>query len=849
MREGSKIVVEDTFALINGTYLTGCTTMWQGIHTTEHVKLTLIDCTIEMAEFGVKLADQTTFICRNVDFIDNFIGISVGSPFDDNNDFVKVAQEGEITGCQFYTVGYLPDPYPGHYYEEWPEPDGQVFYHRGFAAVFMKNSIGLTLGSWTAQDTQRNNVYDMRNGVIMLNSQSYISGTDFHDFEGQFPAGLRIALLRTNQVGIYSNNSVATIESNKITDLMVGVWGIQTSDIITRNEFYIYNTNGGFANTKGIHEEKPQNLSIIDNKIYNGFLGIWLQDGTRPFQIQSNYLERYVDRVNNEGIRLDAYHILGNPRGIINDNLLEFDNSISAVGISLNSITGIEVDDNNINFEASLLAGPDNVGIFAVEATSCIISKNVITADMAYNDPEADSSEINAGLVILNSKQNSLFCNTIENFNTNLYIIGTNNMTRLSSNIINDASFGFDLYGPSRLGIQDQTGNQWTGDYNKYGAFISGINVESTAEFSRFLVDAFDDGGIYKPDSIGPEEVENNEWFDHREGTAHTCFTESQNILAGSDLIKLVRETLDFTSFLDEMIWLSYADIYDMLLKHDSLLTYAPLDSFYDIQELEVLGNLMWARHNINLIPDEHIGDKLQLEETIHSLTDDIVHIDSILSSGPLDRLDWIGLRALKNDTLAENLKDWLYLLSVEDTGFFERCEDMLVFLNGITTGRDLEDYLKESLRVKIELLLGNTLSGSDSTLIFNFHDLCPWQGGYTLGIEAGLFAEITDSLPGHSIYPCVFPEPFIGKPINHPNLSHVEMLVFPNPASDQISIYSKMLIHEVIIHDLTSKSFFRYVPNGSSLMIDVNGFSPGIYILNISSGDKIHPFKIVINQ
>jgi hypothetical protein len=212
MREGSKIVVEDTFALINGTYLTGCTTMWQGIHTTEHVKLTLIDCTIEMAEFGVKLADQTTFICRNVDFIDNFIGISVGSPFDDNNDFVKVAQEGEITGCQFYTVGYLPDPYPGHYYEEWPEPDGQVFYHRGFAAVFMKNSIGLTLGSWTAQDTQRNNVYDMRNGVIMLNSQSYISGTDFHDFEGQFPAGLRIALLRTNQVGIYSNNSVATIE-------------------------------------------------------------------------------------------------------------------------------------------------------------------------------------------------------------------------------------------------------------------------------------------------------------------------------------------------------------------------------------------------------------------------------------------------------------------------------------------------------------------------------------------------------------------------------------------------------------------------------------------------------------
>ncbi len=185
--------------------------------------------------------------------------------------------------------------------------------------------------------------------------------------------------------------------------------------------------------------------------------------------------------------------------------------------------------------------------------------------------------------------------------------------------------------------------------------------------------------------------------------------------------------------------------------------------------------------------------------------------------------------------------------MTTEESDFLDVCDDALDVLGGLTTGNDLEKALKEALRLKAESLLGNTFSGGDETSISDMHDLCPWQGGYALGLDYGLFAESTDSLPGHNIYECVAPDPLI-RPAYHYTPIQEDLTVYPNPASDNITIDSKATLMEVSFYDITCKLLKRYYPNTNSFQLNVDDLSPGVYLLNVNLSDGIHPVKIVIN-
>lgn len=847
MRESSVIIVEADFSVINGTHITGCGTMWQGIHTTGSGKVTLTDCIIEGAEFGVKLVNLQEIKCQNVQFIDDYIGIAAGNPFDNDDSSIKILQDGQITGCTFYTDGYLPDPYPTQYYEgDWPPAQDGIIYRKMYAAVFMKNCVGLGIGDRTATGSDWNEVYEARNGVIMINSNSYIAKTDFHGFTGQFPDGLiqRPSLLRINQVAIYSDRSVARIEWNKTEDVMVGLWGQESSDYVTENEFGIYNEDGGEANTKGIHEQRPQNLTIVYNKINNGYIGIWVDNGTRPFTINNNYLERFVDRENNEGIRIDGYHVLGTVTAKIYDNTLEFDNSESVVGISMQFVTGIKVDYNLLIFDATVAEGKHNLGIYLLDGTSCVISRNVITADPDYNNETSELADINVGIAILNSKLTTLHCNDMENFDNDIWIIGTNNITYISSNFFGDANRGLEIYGPSRLGIQRHKGNQWLGEFDEWGAIVTGGDLYNTAEYSKFIVDASDLGGIFIPDSYDPENL-----FVDQEGFAHTCVQETSQLNPnGIELSAFIREDFEFTRFDEEMKWMAYADLYDILLKHDSLLTYYALDSFFAVKDLEALGGLMKIRDNLSRIPSEQFSTKLVLDTKLKLLTDDLIEIDSIITLNPMDKLDWVDLRGLKCDTMLDTLEVWIGLLDNEMEGFLVQCEDALTDLSGVTTTNDLEEYLKQTLRMRASLTLDGYLSSGDSTDISDMRELCPWLGGYAIGLDYDIFAEITDSVAGHKIYPCLSSEPLSPSEDLNKN-SHTDLLVSPNPTCDQINIQSVTEISQIKLFDSTSKLVFNAYPNQDTYTIDVKNLNPGIYILNTIQGKVVHTIKIVVTR
>lgn len=849
MREGSKIVVQAPFSVTNGTIITGCTTMWQGIHTTGVGKLTITDCIIEKAEFGVKLVPFQEFTCKNVEFISDYIGIAAGSPFDENNDFIKISQDGEITGCKFYTDGSLPAPYPGQYYDllysGWPGGEGGIIYDKMYAAVYMKNCIGLTLGSRAATGTDKNEIYEARNGVIVLNSNSYVVKTIFHDFTGQFASPFihNPGTLKVNQVGIYSNRSMVNIEWNYVEDVYVGVWGIEASDDIKKNEFHIYNGTGLLAYTKGIHEETPQKLNISDNQVYNGFKGIWVNNGTRYFNINKNYLERSLTRADNEGIRVDGYHVLGSAPAVIFDNDITIDNARHSVGISLQDITGIKTDFNHIDL-GPLFARNHNAGIAIFSGMSCVISRNVITADAVFNNQETDMDQLDAGLAVVDCKLSHVACNEMENFDNNLWVVGPNTMTYLKRNSIKDGNRGFELYGPAFLGIQEHYSNGWIGDYDEIGAIATGPDPETTAELSTFYVDSGDEGGIFLPPTFSPED-----WFIDQAGLDYSCPVNTIQIPpVGSVAGNFIRTHFEFEKYDDEMHWIAYANLYDILLKHDSLLAYYPLDSFFSVQEVEPLGELMQVRDNLNKIPSEHFEHKFALENNLKSLTNDLISIDSIITLSPIDKLDWLELRELKCDTILDSLGFWLGILETESEDYLDECEDALTDLSGITSRNNLEDHLKESLRMKASVTLDGYLSSGDSTDLADFLLECSWKGSYGLGIDYNLYAEITDSVPGHSVHPCSSSEPLAERADYNKELND-QIQVSPNPANEVVNITSTLDITKVNLFDFTGKMLINIYPGKNSYSIDVHALNPGVYLLNVILSKESHAIKIVIQR
>lgn len=850
MQEGSKIIVEAgvTFHIFNHSYISGCGNMWLGIDTEEGAILQTEGSVIEGAFIGIDLKHTTSFKCKDMTFIDNYVGIAAGSPFTDNS-FIKVSQEGNITGCTFYTDGDLPEPCAGCYYEGgWPANSGGVLYDKGYAAVFMKNTNGLSLGL-PSDLNPTNEIKQMRNGVIMFDAEAYISSIYFHDFTGRVPFSIfHSGPLELNQNGIYSERSHGTILKNKIVDIMVGISGLESNDVITENLLDIYNEPGGLADTKGIFEERPQDLTIINNRIINGFEGIHIVDGTRPFNIQLNLFQRQVDRANNHGIYVETTHISGLTLGLIAQNSITIADGDNAYGIGFYDVTGIKAVDNSISFEYIESAGIHNTGLYLVNGTMCVVSHNDISGDPEYNKNEYDILNQNVGIDISDSPLTTLQCNDIENFDANLRISADCHMTDMRSNLIRDGAYGFDFISPAIIGLQDQTGNQWLGDYDSFGAFIDGPDVSKTAQFSQFLVDAFDNGGVFRPDPIGPLDVSGNQWFRHQPGDGIACVGIANPVPPlGARLIDLVRDSIVFNIYNDEMTWMRWASIYDLLLKHDSLLGYTPLDSFFSVQEVLPLGKLMDARQAITSIPDESIEDKLELEEKNQNLLNELVVIDSIITLDPLDKGDWLDLRNLKLDSLYDNHSEWNDIMDVELDSFRLVCEDVLDMLDTLTVSNDIEDLLKSVLIYKCKFILDDSVTSADTSAIINLLELCPWQGGYALGLENALYSRVMDSLSGFTIYPCEEPAPFQITPAPLPVIAGEVIQFYPNPANEVIHIKSRDVIQEIQLIDLTGNEIRRSLPDNTNSQFELENLPSGIYLLNVYHSGLMDTRKIII--
>jgi hypothetical protein len=80
---------------------------------------------------------------------------------------------------------------------------------------------------------------------------------------------------------------------------------------------------------------------------------------------------------------------------------------------------------------------------------------------------------------------------------------------------------------------------------------------------------------------------------------------------------------------------------------------------------------------------------------------------------------------------------------------------------------------------------------------------------------------------------------------------TQAEVLVYPNPTTDSITVSSNSAVEAIIIYSIDGKKVgsFKNPIAGNQMTIDLQSFSVGIYNLQIKTTDKIFTKKIIIRR
>ncbi|MBK8829956.1 MAG: T9SS type A sorting domain-containing protein [Saprospiraceae bacterium] len=851
METGSRIIANAKLT-IDECNIGTCDDLWRGIYVEGGSGIVVSNSILSGANIAIELEDESKYSIHDSEFVNNYIGISTGSPFDALLQGITVYPEnGAILGCNFYTDSQVPDPYTGHYYfPSWPS-NIAIPYNQGYAALYISGSTGLDLGELGADLAERNVIYNMRNGVIARYSTTDILGTDFENFEGSVPKPAALSgLLNFNQRGISLESSVCHIEQDTFKNVMIGVHSsLRSSQVIVDNYMNIP-IQSPVAATRGIDISHGNYIYIAENKIFNGFKGIHIYSSKLGLVIKDNNLYRWLTNDNNVGINLETIHRLSLDNRV-HDNVLDITGGRKAVGISMNIAYELHLVHNTVNFLQTepLPAGTENAGISGMSVYSSRITDNIISASSHYK-----SREYNAGIIITNGMGNDVFCNSTHNMYYGQRFIGNNYPTDLKSNYFHDAYHGLDLLSPTTLGTQEHYGNKWLGDYTEYGAYISGHDPEGTALKSRFIADSSDGlPGELIPNEIGPFAVENL-WFLDVVGEAEAAiciaYPIDDDLPLTDTLVTLIRHPYIFTDYEDEMNWMRKADMLTFLYLYPAYLSNTVLDSFFDAESTTPLGELIWAQYQMGkthgIDPDMAETDSLVFEYSVQ-----VRILDSLIALNPYNVVALKALRVLKIDTLAEYMNDWLGMLDNQIADTEDSIDFALNVVDNVTPTNVQETDLQAMLWLKGGHGKGDSLTTAELEGVYAFARQCPWIGARSLSEAQMLYSVIADSIFTHRPGECAKLDPFSMIEDRSDKSGFVNQVrIHPNPASDLIYLQLPDWVETLELFSLDGRLWKQiYTPNSGRYTINIKEIPSGIYYIRSQGGKKIETHQISIIQ
>ncbi len=826
---GGIIIIEDGASLvIDSQYIRSCNKMWKGFYVKKGGTLSIQNCIIENAQYGIQAERGSTIIAFQNVFLNNYIGLYISlyahqnSPEDPSFSYVNLRT---FANNLFIGSGEMLPGYAG----QQPAP-GSIPY-----AGIEANYVSSLIIPGDPESGYANMFENLSNGIIARHSSLYVGNTFFKDIvkDAQSP-------LLQQGFGIHVQNGKLTkIEGNTIGSFPPYSSHFYNVDVAIQSSGGHLDVSGQDIQNcrKGIVVASTKNriIQIRDNFISSNHKGIEVFPITPLLgEIEDNSIYVTNQSEINACIEINDFPI---PSGWkVNNNYLSLDGA--GYGILHRVGYDLEVFENTID----LVPYTDKMS-YGIQMEG---SKNAsIYCNLIKGTSQSVSSKKTTGIQATSSDDFTISCNDVDELGFGINFAGMNTSSRLRGN-----NFGNDHWdglllgrypndGNAVIGRQVHSGNTWEGDQEDFLHFAA-IHLGPQALVSRslFFIDTTTTLGI---NVSPPSDSSATDWFIFNDDsdTTFLCSVDSTclngvgsttNLTNWDSLdLEIAQHNLGFEYFDNPLSWSGRLHTYHRLHMANIAGYPSELVDFLEVEASQNIGLFSRSLDSMSAIllcSGAYEEGLTEFPQRFFGKLTEFLFLDSLL------------LNDRSNDSIAEEMVFLLDSIAIFGYSFnlkdsiiqahsSARLENLLADIESIPADSTWEEKLQFALLSSA--LFAKLDSLASSTDIFELASVCPDRYSDAVFYARSLIR--VDSLQNYyddgNLCTALFP-----RSENTP-IRELPITISPNPTSSNFTVRSEMDISELQIFNVVGHRIYRIQSEGEKqLDCELSLFPPGMYYI-----------------
>lgn len=816
------------------SHISSCKEMNQGIQARTNSNVYLNWSTIEDAFTGVNMADGSSLDCsNNTRLLNDFIGINIG-PFGtitSSTSNVNLSIEETYFDCDRTLV----NPFSGQ------PMSNQTHSFAGIRAI-NTNFLSVGVGASHLNYFSRLNfgIYNYSSNITIENFRF----SDIQKFDATYPfanyLGSAIycdgSMNGVRQLNVYGDGNESTME---FLNCKTGISGRKFNMDIKSNTFD--NCDFGIS----VRNIMFQTIDIELNKLSCNRIGIgaYNVDYGGVFSIAQNKI--IVGQVLPFGLvtapvkgidvtGMNSSLSFNSVDKVISTNQIQV-KQFGNIGINLNAIDFVTVDDNYIQLSNDVSPTHQMTGVRMSGANSCTISCNGI---VGLNTDQSQEYPSEAGLQLSLSKYNTILQNSF-NFISNGILaqgaclnatVNPQSNTFISKNTFGSHYNALHYSTSAQMDFQAHSGNQWLANSTSTDA------LEDNTQ--RVLLD-----GLIVDQA--PNHVPNNYTFNFvfpiigsSDPEIYPSDCGDLPTLDGNGIDKIIQialDTLKSNVFEPEMLIQAQYELYKSLLDYpDTLTNYPDLYSFYLNNSSSAIHFIANVKKNTDLLFADQ-KNAINIVQTkaflIYDRSVQLRQLDSLITVNKNDKAIRDSLK-LCRDFLAASIKSIVQyndsLISIINNSI-QTGKDVLALMNKlVVSNNDFEINV-----AKINGIYLSTIETADS--LYNYQSQlltiasqCPISGGPAVYRARTLLQLISPDLFFDDDNNCIQS----GLILRSRNYSNFRF--YPNPTSGSFSYqYLTSNPLNLCIFDLSGRKvrIFQLNANQTIIKEELKGLENGVYI------------------
>jgi len=791
------------------TIIDPCGKMWKMIDVEPSGILNIVNTDINDALYGTYLKDKATVNTNhNVVYNNNYIGI-----YNDLEDDKSIAN---LKSTNFYFTGAFKD--------NCSNCNGLRLFDRTLAGVYLGNSqiIGTSVGA-----------ENLLNGIIAYNSMLNLKGGYFFEIrdygtpDNGNPNGKAI-----NSQGFAQTIKIENVQFENCN------WAIYSKGVnceVNRNNMYNVLTGIQFDYSPG------RSFIVFHNIIEAENLGInfcWTGEVNTV-----SVTENDITLLGSNAIGLEINHTNGTSLKLITDNDIYL--GPGRIGIEHLASKGTTIAYNSV-FSNSTNA-IENVGIGVFGGSDAYLLCNYLSSSMVC---------ANKGLLVAQSANNLCLGNAADDWFYDYQYVGPNSGTLFGSNIMDNANHGLCLgipnigpLGGALIGVQEHTGNRWTGSFGGKAAKHYGSNVEKIG--SKFIINALDQQHPeYKPANF--LELTSDGWFENQSGTGLSLIcpngvgsSDHPRIFPRSEDYLIATNGFDYGNDAGSRIWTSQRQLYREIANQESYSNLPMVyQNFYTNQAETSVGLFEAVEKLIN-----------NASLITQSLQQSIDSINTLSDSFSIELFELMDSLVIETDSLAKlQLRAAIFAIQAGFDTFANTKNYLQVQLNStlnstlsqaiqqnaeIATDTIYEENQKSVNEIYLNMLLNDdwVLDSADQQIINEIASQCAIMGGDAVYRARALMALYNQAVFNDDSICLQALEQY--KSSEKLKLDEFQVFIQPNPVLEYVTIHLFSPFEKVqnlIIRDISGKSIRSIHLDETQNLIELNisDLNPGILLLEL---------------